>query len=304
MTGIDHDTLEFLVRLAEDAGRIVMESSRAARQKEDGTDLTPADIRSHAFLVAGIRQRMGEDIQILSEEGGAVLSDIRKGTTVVIDPLDGTTNFKNGKRNFAVLLAVLQDGKPVFGVAVAPAYGVTACGGTIMKGAELRLHARKESPVESPYRQVRRLSALTSAADAAVVPKRFVTAKDPEDRAVIQSAMTAFQQRAGNASFVSSSQILGSLLPVLKKNVGYRLYEATRPNQRPGDWDLAAWDAILRGVGGIMTSAKGCPLVYGAAGESYKHQGFVCWRRESDALSYAATFSSSARTGVFLPPRL
>ncbi len=290
--------LEKLVVLAENAGRLVMRCDRSVTLKEDGTELTPADVQSHEFLVKGLHALFGADIKILSEEGAAAPPDTSKGITIVIDPLDGTTNFKNGKRNYSVLLSVLEDGKPVFGVAVAPAYGVTACGGSLMKGSELRLHNKNGGG----YRQVRKLEAMASSpSDIAVVPRRFIESTNEQEREIIGKAMSAFQTNAGIPAFEGTGQILGSMMPVFKQNIRCRLYEAVRPNQRPGDWDLAAWDAILRGAGGIMTYADGKEITYGAADRDFKHQNFICWRGQDEAAAYAAKIRAANQPRLIHP---
>src|SRR5690606_38558472 len=94
------------------------------------------------------------------------------------------------------------------------------------------------------------------------------------------------QKYANNTGFKGTPHILGSIMPLLKKHVKYSIYQAIRPNQRPGDWDLAAWDGILRGVGGIMTDTSGAPLKYGSHKNSFKHDGFICWRNEKEAQTY------------------
>lgn len=290
MKDVVGDMLEDLVNLVEEAGRLVLTCDRTATLKADGSDVTPADLQSHAFLMEGLRRLKGADVRILSEEGGAP-QDMRQGISFVIDPLDGTSNFKNGKRAFSILLSVLQDGVPVLGVAVAPAYGLTVCGGTAVPGSEIRLHHKNG---ETGYREIRKLSPIENDSTLAIVPKRFLTAQKEEERAVIGRAMEDFQKHAGNDAFLGSGAILGSMLPVFNKRVRYRLYEATQPNQRPGDWDLAAWDAILRGAGGIMTDLSGAALVYGRAKDDFKHQGFICWRKQGEAAAYAALLTQSA----------
>ncbi len=285
MKNVDQNALERLIRLAEDAGRIVMTTSRTATLKSDGTDVTAADIASHNHIMAGIHEIFGMDSRILSEEGTTSVN-IKDGWSFVIDPLDGTANFKDGLRNFAVLIGILKDGEPVFGIAVAPAYYVTACGGTLFNKAELRLHD-KNTAVPS-YKKIHAITPMDNDACVALVPKRFIDSPDDNERNIIQSAMTDFKQHALNTRFQGSTHIFSCILPVLKKNIRHKIYEAVRPNQRPGDWDVAAWDAILRGTGGIMTDREGKALVYGSHEKEFKHQNFICWRKQDEAAAYAA----------------
>lgn len=294
MKNVDQNALERLIRLAEDAGRIVMKTSRASNLKPDGTDVTAADIASHDHIMAGIHDIFGTDASILSEEGTTSVN-IKDGWSFVTDPLDGTANFKDGLRDFAVLIAILKDAVPVFGIAVAPAYHITACGGTLFNKAELRLHDKKETAVPA-YRKIHVMAPVDNDASITIVPKRFIDSPDNTERDIIQSAMSDFKEHTINTRFVGATHIFSSILPVLKKNIRHKIYEAVRPNQRPGDWDVAAWDAILRGAGGIMTDREGKPLAYGRSEKEFKHQNFICWRKQSEATAYAARLADLKNT--------
>lgn len=289
---MDPQVLKRFVALAEETGQQILACNRAASQKEDGSDLTAADLLAHALLTEGILKIMGDNTVILSEESAEEKPDITKGTVFVIDPLDGTTEFKEFNRNFAVLLAILQDGIPVYGISVAPAYGVTACGGILTGEAELLHHQRQHIPGVTPYWHAKKIQSIENDLHGVIVPQRFMEATDPDEIAIMQDAMNNFQGHFNETSFTGTKYIMGSILPVLKDNIRYRLYEAIRPNQKPGDWDLAAWDAILRGVGGIMTYTDGQPIVYGRRDEMFRHQNFICWRKENEAQAYAAKLSS------------
>lgn len=79
--------------------------------------VTAADKASEAVLVGNIRSRYPEH-SILSEESGesSGTSDWRW----VIDPLDGTTNFRSGLPAFCVSVGIQYKGQTVAGIVFAP----------------------------------------------------------------------------------------------------------------------------------------------------------------------------------------
>ncbi|MEY9889576.1 myo-inositol-1(or 4)-monophosphatase [Catenulispora sp. MAP5-51] len=116
------DLLELAVRLAAEAGRIlVQERPRdlgVADTKSSPTDIvTVMDQRSEKFIVEGILAERPDDA-ILGEEG----SD-REGTSGVrwvIDPIDGTVNYLYEIPLWGVSIGVEIDGETVAGVVEIP----------------------------------------------------------------------------------------------------------------------------------------------------------------------------------------
>lgn len=226
-------------------------------------------------------------ISILSEEslGRSDIEHFRPGNDIhiIIDPIDGTSNFTKGLDDYAILMAVLEGGVPTHGIACFPAHGKSLIG----KAATSELHwvdhttgiwtpAQRRSPANAQI----------------IVPQRFIDMPQMESEtastqrlAFMQSA-TAFQQKTGYGVYTGTTLIWGSALPVLDRNIAARFYKAPVPNQEPGDWDLAAWDAILHAGGGCMTDLSGQLLPYLRPERSFKHAGFICWRSPDDALKY------------------
>lgn len=103
--------------LAE-TGRLHAEFGRAKAQlKYDGTRVTPVDIAISEAIQAAITKQFPED-QFFSEE--LALTDAPIPVTArycwVLDPIDGTNNYANGIPYVAISLALLEDGRPVYGV--------------------------------------------------------------------------------------------------------------------------------------------------------------------------------------------
>jgi 3'-phosphoadenosine 5'-phosphosulfate (PAPS) 3'-phosphatase len=302
MKNSSHQLVESFTLLAEEAGRAAKSASREATLKADGSPVTPADMLSHQILTAGIKRILGPETNILSEEGGPPIRPLTKGLAVVIDPLDGTSNFHAGKKNWSVLFGVLKDGVPVLGIAVVPRHKLTVVGGTLLGGSEVRWHGEGGHP-----RAVRPLGGMhdIEAIPRLVVPRRFFQSANIAQQEFTLGTVAAFRAALGEVGMPlpeakPSSEILSSILPVFKRrgNVPARVYQAREAAQRPGDWDLCAWDAILRGAGGMMTSLQGQPIQYGKAEADFKHSGFICWREASMAAQAAPALNAA-----FSPPK-
>jgi myo-inositol-1(or 4)-monophosphatase len=121
------ETLEFVRRVARDAGALVVEGAfraHAADRKRAPTDLvTEYDRRSEQLIVDAIRARWPDDFILAEESGAHVVDAARVERRWLIDPLDGTTNFAHGLPFFCVSIAVEERGRAIAGAVCAPALG-------------------------------------------------------------------------------------------------------------------------------------------------------------------------------------
>ena len=106
---------ETLVRQAGAALRQVRLEADAVRCKTGHQDLvTVWDRKTERFLRRGILSKFPSDA-IVGEEYPAV-STAAPGAVWYVDPIDGTTNFINQHRNYAVSVGCWQGSKPLFGL--------------------------------------------------------------------------------------------------------------------------------------------------------------------------------------------
>jgi myo-inositol-1(or 4)-monophosphatase len=91
----------------------------AAELKSAGDYVTASDRKSEAAIVDVLRRETPQ-IAVLAEEAGGV----RAGTMWAVDPLDGTTNFTRGFPSVGVSVALLEAGRAVVGVVIAPFLGL------------------------------------------------------------------------------------------------------------------------------------------------------------------------------------
>ena len=123
---------QFAHDLAEEAGRLLLElRAELVAQGVDSKELkAEGDLRSHELIM----RRLGEERPgdaVLSEEGKG--EEGRRGTdrlgasrVWVVDPLDGTREFGEHPRvDWAVHIALVEDGAPTAGAVALPAQGRT-----------------------------------------------------------------------------------------------------------------------------------------------------------------------------------
>src|SRR5215207_8468973 len=110
------DEVDAAIAAALKAGSIVREfydgESAAAYAKVDGSPVTDADLASDRAIREILAERFPEDA-ILSEE---VLDDKRRlcvSRCWVVDPIDGTEQFIQRTGEFDVLVALVENGRPV-----------------------------------------------------------------------------------------------------------------------------------------------------------------------------------------------
>ena len=114
------EELGFARELADMAASISArwtEGDLGVRQKHDSTPVTDTDVAIERALREAVRARFPED-GFLGEEEGATEGGRR---TWVVDPIDGTRNLIDGIQLWTTLIALVDDGRPVVGVANAPA---------------------------------------------------------------------------------------------------------------------------------------------------------------------------------------
>jgi 3'(2'), 5'-bisphosphate nucleotidase len=125
--------LNIALESAKKAGVEIMKYYRqgnyTAETKADESPVTSADIASNDILMDQL-QTLTPDIPIISEEVGALKLAERKNWSRywLLDPIDGTGEFIIGSGDFAVNIALVENGWPTLGVIHAPDHCLTYYG--------------------------------------------------------------------------------------------------------------------------------------------------------------------------------
>lgn len=237
---VDIDALSALARLA---GRAILEvygTEFTVQEKEDRSPLTKADMRSHAILSQGLKE-LYPDIPVLSEEGKQTDPNTRSAWRQfwLVDPLDGTKEFIKRNGEFTVNIALIEQGRVVFGVVSAPVHRLSYWGGAGLgawRKSEQGIHALKVCPAR-PGEPLK------------VVGSRSHSSPETKD----------WLAKLGDYELLS----VGSSLKFCLLAEGQaQLYPRLGPTC---EWDTAAAQAVLEGAGGEVVTLEGEPLRYSKA---------------------------------------
>lgn len=124
----DHD---LAARLATEAGTLLL-SVREEFADADAKDRKDAgDKRAHDFLTAALATERPDDV-VLSEEGADDPARLSADRVWIVDPLDGTREFSElGRDDWAVHVALWENGELVAGAVALPAQGQTLATPTV-----------------------------------------------------------------------------------------------------------------------------------------------------------------------------
>ncbi|HKR25585.1 MAG TPA: 3'(2'),5'-bisphosphate nucleotidase CysQ [Allosphingosinicella sp.] len=112
---------ELAAHLAEEAGRLLIEQRRSALL--EGAALGHvADKVANAFILTGLAEWRAGDA-VLSEESPDDKARLGAERVWIIDPLDGTREYSEGRDDWAVHVALAVGGVPRLGAVAVPARG-------------------------------------------------------------------------------------------------------------------------------------------------------------------------------------
>ncbi len=121
----------------------------ASEWKADDTRVTFADFAISEKLFAELRRSFPDD-QFLSEEAGPMdeVIALEARYAWLLDPIDGTNNYALGMAPCAISLALLKEGRPVYGLVYDGSTGELIEGGP---GEGIRINGHRVRPMERPF---------------------------------------------------------------------------------------------------------------------------------------------------------
>ena len=112
---------DLAAHLAAEAGRLLV-AQRQGTSLEGAALGHEADRVANALILAGLAEWRPDDA-ILSEESPDDRARLAKARVWIIDPLDGTREYSEGRDDWAVHVALAIDGAPRVGAVALPAQG-------------------------------------------------------------------------------------------------------------------------------------------------------------------------------------
>ena len=222
------DDDELAAHIAEESGRVLLELRRSM-----GTDDAKAlghegDRRSNELIMATLTEARPDDA-VLSEEGGDTSGrpDRAESSRVwVVDPLDGTREYSEGRDDFAVHVALVIDGAPMVGAVALPGQGLVFVTGA-RRSRDRALAPRAEGPMR-------------------IVVSRT---RPPHEAKRVATRLGAELVAMGSAG-AKTMAVLGGAVDAYVHSGGQ--YE----------WDSAAPVAVAHAYGAYAARLDGAPLVY------------------------------------------
>lgn len=263
-----------LMRLARRAGAEIMTAFDSGHygveHKDDLSPVTTADIAAHDMIAAALPALL--DIPLLSEEGAQLSTAERRRWQRywLIDPLDGTREFMEGRGEFTVNIALIEAGKPVVGVVYCPPHDRLYLGNQApawgAAGAFLQTDNGWQSLTGRVFARGDNLQLVQGRRSRSEAEAQLMA-----ELTVMDETLVAHQ--------------LGSSLKLCALAEGrYHIYPRLGPTS---EWDTAAGQAVLEAAGGAVLNAHTLePLTYNAR-DSLLNPPFWAladWGPESQAL--------------------
>ncbi len=246
-----------------------------------------ADLRTDAGRA--IRQAVVGYVQALEPEldESAVLAAIDRGTYVggparrfwTLDPIDGTKGFLRNDQ-YAVALALIENGRPVLGVLGCPSLPATG-GGVGCLFIAVEGEQTTERPLGGAQERPVRVSSVAEAAQAS-----FCESVESGHSAHGDSARIAALLGVTAAPVRMDSQ--AKYAAVARGDASIYLRLPTRADYQERIWDHAAGWMVIRAAGGEVTDVAGKPLDFSLGRTLAANKGVVA----SNGLLHAAVLAA------------
>ena len=231
---------EIITDIAEEAARLILPYWRvgtAVETKSDASPVTEADRAAELLILKRLAERW-PGVEAVAEE--AVAADGAPASVGewfwLIDPLDGTKGFVQGRESFTVNIALIHGDAPVAGVVTAPATSVSWASTVPGKGAVRRVFGEAWRPIKVRDRPAEGIALLS--------------------HSMTDEEATRLAARHGCSQWQGTDS---SLKFCLIAEGRFDAYPRTGPTC---EWDTAAGQAVLEAAGGRVLGADGQRLAY------------------------------------------
>lgn len=236
--------VEVLAQIAEEAAQVILpywRTGAVVQTKSDNSPVTLADRAAEALIIKRLKAEW-VDIDFVAEEDSAengVPPQVGEWFWL-IDPLDGTKGFIQGRECFTVNIALVRGEAVVAGVVNAPAMGVTWATTTPGQRAQRRASGEAWRSIKVRDRSEGRVALLSHSVKG-----------EEAERLAARYNCTHWEAMDSSIKFCLIAEGL------------YDAYPRTGPTC---EWDTAAGQAVLEAAGGRVMGADGQALSYRKAG--------------------------------------
>ena len=256
-----NDLAGALLDSVQEAGAAIMRhyaDNVSVSYKADNSPVTAADQDAERILLA----RLGEvvpEVPVIAEEAASAGNLPETGNEFfLVDPLDGTREFINGRDEFTVNIGLIRNSEPVFGMVYTPALGDlyltlndgAACIKMWPDGARMSLADRNPTSLKTRETGSGGLIVFASRSHMNDATRQYLKKFDVREHRSAGSSLKFCLLAAGEAD----------------------LYPRLGPTM---EWDTAAGHAILLAAGGVVRTMDGEPLRYGKTERGFLNPEFV-----------------------------
>lgn len=223
-------------------------------RKQDSDPVTAADEAASAFILEMLQQQLDPaKFGYMSEETYQPGPPLPQPYVWIIDPLDGTRDFIEKTGEYAVHIALVQQGRPVLALVAWPEVGKLY---TAILGQGTYVENRQGE------RQKLQVSAVSDPTQMRLVVSR--SHRDQRFDTLLRRLPTQAQTAVGS---------VGCKIATLLEQRA-ELYPSLTTKSAPKDWDLAAPELILTEAGGQFSHFDLTPMIYNR-GDAAQWGGFL-----------------------------
>lgn len=240
---INDEQLQQLIDVSRAAGEITLKYFRNDPDiiiKENNSPVTVADQEAEALILDVVRS-LDLPHPIVAEESfaaGIIPDNSQLDTFWLIDPLDGTKEFVNGRPNYTVNIGLVVNCKAYFGVIYVPVTNELYYG---FVGED---HAYRQKSIDGPIEAIN-----VAPVDLGTNKRRVVSSASHVKSERLQAFLT------DNDIDPVSNEFYGSSLKMCRLAEGVNdIYPRLAPTS---EWDTAAGHAILKAAGGNIYTFDG-----------------------------------------------
>ncbi|QIW15567.1 3'(2'),5'-bisphosphate nucleotidase [Pasteurellaceae bacterium RH1A] len=252
MQTLNSSLLQAVLDLAHQAGQHLTNfyaQSVAVHIKADQTPVTEADLFISQFVVEQLKA-LTPEVPVLSEESCKIPLSERQNWQEywIVDPLDGTQQFIDRTDQFAVVIGLVQNNRPVLGVIHAPILGKTyyalaGAGAFLQEKGQIRPLVRRATQPKEQF---------------------LIAMGTPNPQRIAASLQAPYQAELMK---YGSSSLKAGLVAEGKADCYIRFGDT-------GEWDTAVAEVLLAETGGQIFDLNFQPLTYNQR-ESFINPHFV-----------------------------
>ncbi len=240
------------------------DKSNILKNDNNEDPVTVVDLKVNELIIERINAKY-KDInwEILSEENVKISSQKsfkNKDWVWVLDPLDGTKDFIQGTKNYAMHLALNYKKKPYLGVVLIPEMNEL----WISNGEKVWCENKDGFKTNTKSLKNKDLSQMV-----------IVTSKNHNNK-----SLTSLIDKINFKKVIIMGSIGCKIASILRGESDVYICLSLPGQSSPKDWDFAAPEAILRVAGGEITSLDNEELIYGSS--NYEHGGVIVASNNKD----------------------